>query len=100
MRAGQKKILIALLVLRVLAAPVALRPDLAETSTSDRFIVRVCVWPAQRPQGATTMSLLIRRTGRRNTDAIRGGVARCWQQSLASRSRPGLRYLSANGAPT
>jgi hypothetical protein len=41
---------VALLVLRVLAAPIASRPDNYRLRTTHRFVARVCTWPAQRPQ--------------------------------------------------
>jgi hypothetical protein len=37
----------------VVAAPIAARPDTPKPSSNDRFIVRVCAWPAQRPQRPT-----------------------------------------------
>jgi hypothetical protein len=53
---GLLRVLIALLTLRVLAAPVAARPDAPKPTSQDRFIVRVCAWPARSTpvaQGAT-----------------------------------------------
>ncbi len=44
------RILILLLILRVLAAPIAARPDSYRPHPKAGFIVRVCAWPAQRPQ--------------------------------------------------
>jgi hypothetical protein len=56
--AGLTRILISLLILRVLAAPIAARPDTPKPPSNDRFIVRVCAWPAQRPQRLTSASIL------------------------------------------
>jgi hypothetical protein len=53
------RILTLLLVLRVLAAPIAARPDSYRPHPKSGFIVRVCAWPAQRPQhsNASVMSV-------------------------------------------
>jgi hypothetical protein len=56
---GLTRIVISLLFLRVLAAPIAARPDTDRPPSTDRFIVRVCAWPAQRPQRSTSASLLL-----------------------------------------
>lgn len=61
MRTGTARILVALLVLRVVAAPAAARPDPPRPPSHARFIVRVCSWPAQRPQRVTTPALWTRR---------------------------------------
>ena len=59
---GMARILITLLVLRVLAAPIAARPDITWPTSHGRFIVRVCSWPAQRPMRVTTPAVLVRRS--------------------------------------
>lgn len=43
------RILAALLVLRVFAAPIGLRPGPSTPAVGHRFVIRVCAWPAQRP---------------------------------------------------
>jgi hypothetical protein len=45
---GMSRILILLLILRVLAAPIAARPDSYRPHSKTGFIVRVCAWPAHR----------------------------------------------------
>jgi hypothetical protein len=56
---GMSRILFSLLFLRVLAAPIALQPSTFKPPSNVSFIVRVCAWPAQRPQRVTTVSLLV-----------------------------------------
>jgi hypothetical protein len=55
------RILIALIVLRVLAAPISARPDLPKAPSDARFIVRVCAWPAQRAQRLSASASLVSR---------------------------------------
>jgi hypothetical protein len=45
---GMTRLLIALLILRVIAAPITLRPVSYRPQAKDGFVVRVCAWPAQR----------------------------------------------------
>lgn len=45
---GMTRILVLLLILRVLAAPIAARPDSYRPHPKAGFIVRVCAWPVQR----------------------------------------------------
>jgi hypothetical protein len=45
---GMTRVLILLLILRVLAAPIAARPDSYRPHPKDGFIVRVCAWPVHR----------------------------------------------------
>jgi hypothetical protein len=52
------RILIVLLVLRMLAAPVALS-DSVRVQAHQRVVVRVCAWPAHRPQRLTSVQTLI-----------------------------------------
>jgi hypothetical protein len=47
--ASVSRTLIVLLVLRVLASPIAL-PDSPRHQAHTQLVVRVCVWTAQRPQ--------------------------------------------------
>ena len=60
---GLLRTLIVLLILRVVAAPITARPDTARPPSQARFIVRVCAWPAQRPQRLTSASILLPRSG-------------------------------------
>jgi hypothetical protein len=55
---GMTRILISLLFLRMLAAPIAARPDTPKPPSTDRFIVRFCAWPAQRPQCVNSATVL------------------------------------------
>jgi hypothetical protein len=57
--AGMMRTLIILLILSVVAAPITVRPDPSKPSTNDRVIVRVCTWPAQRPQRLTYASIVL-----------------------------------------
>jgi hypothetical protein len=59
------RILIFLLILRVLAAPIAARPNCYRPLSKTGFIVRVCVWPAQRPQRLTASSICLSGDGSR-----------------------------------
>jgi len=59
------RILIFLLTLRVLAAPIAARPDCYRPVSKTGFIVRVCMWPAQGPQRLTACSTSLRGDGSR-----------------------------------
>jgi hypothetical protein len=65
------RILIVLLVLRMLAAPVAL-PDSSRTQAQHPLIVRVCAWPVHRPKRLLSPYLPVKR--------FRGG----WDDVLAS----------------
>jgi hypothetical protein len=56
------RVLVALLVLRVLASPIAARPDSPRPPSNDRFIVRLCAWPAQRVQRFNSKEVLSPRT--------------------------------------
>jgi hypothetical protein len=47
-----RTVVILLLTLRVLASPLAMRPDSSRTPTTYHLVARVCSWPAQRPQRA------------------------------------------------
>jgi hypothetical protein len=55
------RILFLLIVLRMLAAPVALRPDAPKAPIYHRFIVRMCAWPAHRPQRINAAEHLVSR---------------------------------------
>jgi len=74
------RILILLLVLRVLAAPIAARPDSYRPHSKAGFIVRVCAWPAQRPQRSNTSAISVPGYGGRgyggNTARFAGTTAR------------------------
>jgi len=62
---GILRILVAFLILRIFAAPVAARPDAARSLNEHRFIVRICAWPVQRPERPTlTSRLSVGSTGR------------------------------------
>src|SRR6476646_3061360 len=81
-RTGMARILIVLLVLRVVAAPIALRPDTPRHSTNDRFVVRVCSWPVQRAlRPASFASLIVRPRG------AAGGRASDWFPSPRHQAR-------------
>lgn len=55
------KILSILLITRMIAAPIALRPDSSTPCANYHLVMRVCAWPAQRPQRSPTSSeILIR----------------------------------------
>jgi hypothetical protein len=47
-RRGMTKILICLLMLRVVAAPITLRPTTYRPQAKHGFVVRICSWPTQR----------------------------------------------------
>lgn len=59
-RMGGARILIVLLALRVVDAPIAARPDPPRPPSHSRFVVRVCAWPAQRPQRVTAPAIRTR----------------------------------------
>jgi hypothetical protein len=60
---GMTRVLIlVLLTVRLLAAPISTRrPDSRGPDSKSRFIVRMCKWPAQRLQRATTSSVAVPR---------------------------------------
>jgi hypothetical protein len=78
---GMTKVLIlVLLIVRLLAAPISTRrPDTRGPDSKARFIVRMCKWPAQRLQRATTSSVAIPRkaglSGGATTVAFFGSAA-------------------------
>ena len=57
--AGILKVLTVLLMLRMIAAPVAVRPALATTNAHLNVIVRVCAWPAERA-GRSSSTIVLR----------------------------------------
>ena len=60
---GMTRVLIlGLLITRLLAAPISTRrPDSRGPDAKAHFIVRMCKWPAQRLQRATTVSIVVPR---------------------------------------
>jgi len=87
------RILIALLILRVLAVPVAARPDSSPSPSAHRFIVRICAWPAQRPPRPNDVAILLL--------GCRGPVPgprpfAFWAASLADPDRPPLSRLASS----
>jgi len=93
--------LIALLVLRVLAAPIAARPEPPRPPSTSRFIARVCAWPASRPQRFIAPAASARKpraAGRASSgdllplSRLRGRAA-----VTASALRCGLRFWSHEG---
>jgi hypothetical protein len=52
---------ILLLTLRVLASPLAMRPESPRFPTNYRLIARVCAWPALRPQRSISPTSLVPR---------------------------------------
>jgi hypothetical protein len=73
--AGMMRTLIIFLILRVVAAPITVRPDPSNPSTNDRVIVRVCAWPAQRPQRLTYSSIVLPRS---RNDVRKGSAFPYW----------------------
>ncbi len=67
-------LIFCILVMRVVAAPIAARPLAAGIQTKTGFVVRVCAWPIQRPQRSTSASLVLRGPGgpHRETFAANG----------------------------
>ena len=47
--AGMTRTVVVLIILRMIAAPVAMRPDAPTAASNHRFVVRVCTWPVPRP---------------------------------------------------
>lgn len=56
---GFSRTLLLLLVLRMVAAPVALRPGSPSPRTGTTFVARVCAWPAARPQRLRSILSLV-----------------------------------------
>jgi hypothetical protein len=54
-----RTLVILLLTLRVLASPLAMRPESSKTPTSFHLVARVCSWPAQRPQRSISATSLV-----------------------------------------
>ena len=53
-----RTLVILLLTVRVLAAPLAMRPEPFKTPANYRLVARVCAWPAQRPQRSLSLTSL------------------------------------------
>ena len=53
-----RTLVILLLTLRVLAAPLAMRPEPLKTPARYQLVARVCAWPAQRPQRSLSLTSL------------------------------------------
>ena len=74
------RILIFLLILRVLAAPIAARPDSYRPHSKTGFIVRICAWPAERSQRLNGSAIRVPGYGGRghggNTTVFSGTSAR------------------------
>jgi hypothetical protein len=52
-------LVILLLTLRVLASPLAMRPESPRSPSKYRLVVRVCAWPAVRAQPSITARSLV-----------------------------------------
>lgn len=50
---------ILLLTVRVLASPLALRPESLRVPSNYRFVVRICAWPALRPHPSISATSLV-----------------------------------------
>jgi hypothetical protein len=93
--------LILLLVLRALAAPLAL-PDSARVHRP--VVVRVCTWPAQRPQRLTLAETLVTRFRgewvEASADPVRATLARSHdllgQARLAAFVRPHVSFVAVH----
>jgi hypothetical protein len=69
------RLLVALLVLRVLAAPVAIRPVERGPHPHYGFTARICAWPPQRPQRLWSSWGVNRRAGSRGPAGFVNAVA-------------------------
>ncbi len=54
-----RTLVILLLTLRVLASPLAMRPEPFRNPAHYRLVARVCAWLAQRPQRSLTATSLV-----------------------------------------
>ncbi len=59
---------ILLLTLRVFASPLAMRPESPQALTKYRLTVRVCAWPAVRPDRSSGATCLVPRSNGPNKD--------------------------------
>ena len=56
-----RTLVILLLMLRVVASPLAMRPDSHRTPTIYRLVARVCAWPVQGPLRSLSATSLVPR---------------------------------------
>jgi hypothetical protein len=56
---GMTRTLIVLLIIRVIAAPITLRPISYPPQAKKGFVVRVCAWPAQRAVRSTVSAFSV-----------------------------------------
>src|SRR4051812_24411057 len=57
--AGMARALFIFLILRMVASPLALRPESPGPRSNFRFVVRVCAWPDQRFQRTPSASVVL-----------------------------------------
>ena len=100
-------LLIFLLTLRVLAAPLAMRPEPSRTPANFHLVARVCAWPVQSPRRSLPVTSLVpsfRGRGPRNSEGRSYGdrhlnhlpCACALSTWLVSLARPG----PSSGQPT
>src|SRR6185437_3481300 len=87
------RVLTVLLALRVVAAPIAARPDAPTSSASHRFVIRKCSWPVQRPYRATAASILRPSLPGHGAGPERGAIMRHPSYRLDVLARRGLSRL-------
>jgi len=88
-RSAVTRILTILLVLRVLASPIALSPE-SHPAPHGRYIARVCVWPAQRPYRLSPAESILPRFARDGYDALAPWRPACAADSAGPLTRAAL----------
>src|SRR4051812_37740326 len=63
-----RTLVILLLILRVLAAPLAMRPVSYRTPSHYHLVARICAWPVQRSPFAASLVLASRGRGPNHTE--------------------------------
>src|SRR4051812_9507885 len=80
--------LVLLLILRVAASPLALRPSSPRPHSNYHVVVRVCSWPAPRPERSPSTSSLLRVSLGNGPGTI--AEARAWAPPASLRPVPRL----------
>ena len=90
-----RTLVILLLTLRILASPLAMRPESPRTPANYRVVTRICAWPAQRPQRCLSATSLVPYFGGRFPESAEGRGSSYGPQHQRSLTRATLSRLNS-----
>ena len=94
LRVGVTRILVYLLILRALAAPIAVRPESSKSHANDhRLVIRRCMWPHQGPQRWSNAQTVALGSGGSGDLATARALRGCPRTAFGALTRAGLRRL-------